>query len=117
MQWGMVIVKPSISSIIHRRLKKVFSFKIVMQMDIGTNRNFRINNISINKLDKKRYKNYLSIIFIKRIWNQQNLENLKEKTSKTNNYLKVNSTNQHKNILFINNMAAICRNKMDLDKT
>ena len=100
-----------------QKFKKVFSFNIVMQMDIGTNRNFRINNISINKLDKKRYKNYLSIIFIKRIWNQQNLENLKEKTSKTNNCLKVNSTNQHKNILFINNMAAICRNKMDLDKT
>lgn len=76
MQWEKIIVKHLKSNTIHPKFKKLYSFKIVIKMDIGINRNFRIN-IIINKLDKKRYKNCLIIMFIKRKLTQQNLQNLK----------------------------------------
>ena len=117
----MVIVKHLKSSTTLPRFKKTFSFRMIIQMDIGINRNFRISNISINKQGKKRYKNYLTImyraIFIKRIQTQLKLENLKGRTHKTKCTLRTNSNKQHTNILFINNMAVTSKNHMHMDKS
>jgi hypothetical protein len=114
MLWEMVIVKPSKSSIIHQKFKKMFSSKMIMQIYIRTNRNLRISNISISKLDKKRYKKYLSIMHIKKKWTAQNLENLKWKTKFT---IRANSNKRYKNLLFTNNMAVISQNNMHMCKT